>query len=183
MKIKHSEKKLNNRGFSLLELIVVIAVMIVLVGAVIVSSSILDGSYVKEAESSIKDYLAIARTKSMSVAAKEWFMTITKDGDGYAVRVCKTTEDGGTEVTTVVEEKEFNKRVKVTFGDKVTMNAVDAGSDLRIYFKPSTGGVDKVYLGATEISKSGGIGYLSLGRGTYEITMKLFYNTGKCERE
>lgn len=182
MKIKSSEKKLNNKGFSLIELIVVIAIMVALVGAVFASSSILDGSYVRDAESGIKDYITMARSKSMSVAAKEWYMTITKDGDMYVARLCKTTEDGEDVVTTIVDEQELGKKVDITFGKGASMTHIDSTVDLKIYFKRSTGSVDKVVVGGIEQDKTG-IGYIGVTCGTYEITMKVFYNTGKCERE
>lgn len=180
---RNLEGKLNNRGFSLIELIVVIGVMVALVGAVIVSSSILDSSYAKDAESGIKDYITMARSKSMSVAAKEWFMAITKDGDMYVARLCKTVEDGEDDVTTVVDEQELGNKVIITFGVGGAMSTIDAATDLKIYFNSSTGKVNKVLVGGVNSDISEGIGHIGVTCGTYEITMKVFYNTGKCERE
>ena len=89
MKISSSEKKLNNKGFSLMELIVVLAIMIVMVGAATVTVSMLDSSYVEDAERGIKDYIALARTKSMSVAAKDWYVSISKEDADYYVSLYK----------------------------------------------------------------------------------------------
>jgi hypothetical protein len=72
----------------------------------------LDSSYVEDAERGIKDYISLGRTKSMSVSASDWYVTVGKEGEDYYTYlykdVKKIVSDGGVdkEVTeTVLVEK------------------------------------------------------------------------------
>lgn len=187
MKTKRVSSHLNNRGFSLMELIVVMAIMVVLVAVVFASSSIMDSSYVKEVERGIEDYVSLARSKSMSVSAKEWFMVLTTEDDTYVAKLCKTTEEtveGTTETKTVdVDRNEYNSKTTVVFNDGVSKWDIDKDTPLCIYFDSATGKVKKVTVGGTEADITNGIGRIEISSGSYDIVMKLFYNTGKCERE
>lgn len=180
-------KNMNNRGFSLLELIVVIAVMAILVGVVVASSSMLDSSYVKEVERGIEDYVNMGKSKSMSVSAREWYVELTVYEGEYVTRLLRTEErEAGeaTELRTVtVDEESYNDRVTVTFDDGVSVRAINASYPLCIYFDNAAGRVSRITVGGAEADMSSGIGTLQLSSGSYDIVLKLFYNTGKCERE
>lgn len=192
MKISSSERKLNNKGFSLLELIVTISVMLVLVGIAVATVAVLDSSYVQDAERGIKDYVSMARTKSMSVAAKDWYMSVSKeDSDYYAYLykvVEKKVEEGGVLVTkeeiSLFEKKKLGAKLDIYFGnDTTSMTKVDDDNPLKIYFDPSTGKVKMVTVGSGSMDITSGIGYIKIVRNDYEAVLKVFYNTGKCERE
>ena len=124
MRISNSERKLNNKGFSLMELIVVVAIMIVMVGAAAVTVSMLDSSYVEDAERGIKDYIALGRTKSMSVSAKDWYMSVVKDGSDYYACLYKVVEEpisdnpdaGVEEKVYIVEKKKLGNKLTIEFG-------------------------------------------------------------------
>lgn len=192
MRISNSERKLNNKGFSLLELIVTIAVMTLLVTIAVLSVAMLDSSYVKDTERGVKDYISMTRTKSMSVAAKDWYMTVSKDGSDYYAHVYKVVEvkveENGV-VTTKDETTEFSKqklgkKVDVFFGQTTSsFTKITDTKQLQIHFDPSTGKVKQLTVGGVVQDLSSGIGYLRLVRNDYDINLKLFYNTGKCERE
>lgn len=187
MKTKRTSSHLNNRGFSLMELIVVISIMVVLVAVAIASSSVMDSSYVKEVERGVEDYITMARSKSMSVSAKEWYMMITVEDGDYVTKLCKTTEETvgeTTEIKTVdVDKNEYNSEVEVTFSDGVNTWDIDETMPLCIYFDSATGRVKKVTIGGSDADITNGIGRIGISSGSYDIVMKLFYNTGKCERE
>lgn len=187
MKTKMKSSHMNNKGFSLLELIVVMAIMVVLVAVGIASSSILNSSYVKEVEQGIEDYVSMARSKSMSVSAKEWFVVLTTENEEYMAKLCKTTEEVVGEVTQTktvdVDKDEYNKKVTVVFNDGVNKWDIDKDSPLCIYFDSATGKVKKVTVAGADVDISNGIGRVEIASGNYDITMKIFYNTGKCERE
>ena len=122
MKIDSSERKLNNEGFSLMELIVVMAIMIVLAATAAVTVSMLDSSYVEDAERGIKDYISLGRTKSMSVSASDWYVTVGKEGKDYYVYlykdVKKIVSDGGVDKeiteTVLVEKKKIGTKISIT---------------------------------------------------------------------
>lgn len=187
MKTRNAYAHLNNRGFSLLELIVVIAIMAILVGVVVASSSMMDSSYVKEMERGIEDYVNMAKSKSMSVSAKEWYMELTVEDGEYVTRLCKTEEidvEGTTELrTTTVDEESYNNRVTVSFDDGVNAREISASMPLYIYFDSATGRVNRITVGGVDANLSNGIGRLEISSGSYDIVLKLYYNTGKCERE
>ena len=192
MKIINSEKKLNNKGFSLIELIVVIAVMAILVGVAMVTASMLDSSYVEDAEMGVKDYIGMARTKSMSVSAKDWYVNISKDGANYYAYLYKTIEErveSGSSVTyttrtVLVEKRDLGNKITMKYGVATDdMKIIDAAMNLELHFDAATGKVCKVIYGGIEQSVASGIGYIGIKKSDYDITLKVFYNTGKCERE
>ena len=192
MKISNSERKLNNKGFSLMELIVVIAIMIVMVGAATVSVAMLDSSYVEDAERGIKDYIALARTKSMSVSAKDWYMSIGKQGADYYAYLYKVVEvpvsdnpdDGVVEQIILVEKKTLGRKLTISFGT-TEANIIDITStnELQLHFDSATGKIKEVKVGPTNYETTSGIGNIYINRNDYDIKLKVFYNTGKCERE
>ncbi|MBQ2981147.1 MAG: prepilin-type N-terminal cleavage/methylation domain-containing protein [Lachnospiraceae bacterium] len=191
MKISNSERKLNNKGFSLLELIITIAIMLIMVGAATVTVSMLDSSYVEDAERGIKDYISMARTKSMTVAAKDWYVSISKEGNTYYAYLNKIEEvaaaggAGGTVDNHVqVDKIELGAKLSIKFGvDKTSMTTIDAASVLELHFDSATGKIKNVVLNGNPQSITGGIGYISITRNDYKISLKVFMNTGKCERE
>lgn len=195
MKTRHSERKLNNKGFSLMELIVTVAIMIILVGAATATVVMLDSSYVEDAERGIKDYISLARTKSMSVSAKDWYMVITTEDNNYYACVYKVVEkkvegagDGSTEsVAELIEKQKLGTKITITYRDENTNKSkvVDNNATLELHFDPSTGKINQVIyddFNQTDDVTSG-IGYIGIQRNDYKIDLKVFYNTGKCERE
>ena len=196
MKTRHLKMKLNNKGFSLMELIVVIAIVVVLAGAAAVTVSMLDSSYVEDAERGIKDYMSLTRTKSMSVSAKDWYMTIGKESGDYYAYLYKVEEeivaDGGVDKAVdkiqLIDKKKLGSSVSITYSKDKEATSVKSISDtaaLELHFDPATGKVNKVvYPGVDSASDlSDGIGYIGIKRNDYSINLKVYYNTGKCERE
>ncbi len=191
MKISNSERKLNNKGFSLIELIITIAIMLIMVGAATVTVSMLDSSYVEDAERGIKDYIGMGRTKSMTVAAKDWYVSISKEGNQYYAYLYKVEEvkvEGGVLTTEdkhiLIEKTELGTKIDIEFGvDKTSMTNVDAANVLEFHFDSATGKIKSVVFNGVTQMISGGIGYIGIGRNDYEINLKVYINTGKCERE
>lgn len=75
----------NNKGYSIQELIVVIAIMAILVGGLTLSVSILIGWDAKECAEEIENHLNHVRTNALSKVSAE--MRLTRDGvtDEYSV--------------------------------------------------------------------------------------------------
>ncbi len=192
MKIKKSERKLNNKGFSLIELIVTMAIMIIMVVAATVTVSMLDSSYAEDAERGIKDYIAMGRTKSMSVSAKDWYVTVAKEDSVYYVYLYKCVEEkvtvDGVETTEdkvyLIEKEELGKKVDIEFGTSSdSTNDITSTNKLELHFDAATGKIKQATLGPSNLSVTGGIGYFKIARNNYVINLKVFFNTGKCERE
>lgn len=184
------DKSLGNKGFSLVELIVVITIMVIFVAIAVVSSSVIDSSRVKEVERGIDDFANMARAKSMSVAAKEWYMELTTVDGEYVTYIYKVEvvelSDGSEEYKHInVDGDVYNDSVTVTFNDGNSVTTIKEDSELRIYFDAATGKVKKITIGDDEdgVDISGGIGLISIKTDVYESTLKFFYNTGKIERE
>ena len=180
---------IGNKGFSLMELIVVIAIMMVLVAAVFASSSVINSSYVKETGRGIEDYFTTARSKSMSVVAIDWYMEITMEDGEYITKLCKveeTTVSGSTITNTIDVNKEYyNGKVTVTFDDGSGLGSkvISDSTPLCVYFDSSTGKVKKVTVGGVDADITSGIGLIEVVCGDYDLSIKLFYNTGKVEKE
>lgn len=192
MKISNSKRKLNNKGFSLIELIVTIAIMGILVGAAVVTVSMLDSSYVEDAERGIKDSLSLARTKSMSVAAKDWYVAIKKESSEYYTYLYKVieevVEEDGVDTTVekdiLIEKRNIGKKITIKYGvDKDSMLTVEGTNELELHYDSATGKIKEVTYAGSPVTISSGLGYLGISRNDYNTVLKVFYNTGKCERE
>lgn len=192
MKISNSKRKLNNKGFSLIELIVTIAIMGILVGAAVVTVSMLDSSYVEDAERGIKDSLSLARTKSMSVVAKDWYVAIKKESSEYYTYLYKVieevVEEGGVDTTVekdiLIEKRNIGKKITIKYGvDKDSMLTVEGTNELELHYDSATGKIKEVTYAGSPVTISSGLGYLGISRNDYNTVLKVFYNTGKCERE
>ena len=196
MKKTSSKRKLYNRGFSLIELIVTLAIIVILAGAAAVTVSMLDSSYVEDAERGIKDYISLCRSKSMSVSASDWYVTVAKEDADYYVYLYKDVKkivtEGGVDKeiteTALVEKKKIGTKISITYKANKEQPAKDVTEDkgLEFHFDPATGKIVNVkydggYVAQTDMAS--GIGYIGISRNDYEINLKVFFNTGKCERE
>jgi prepilin-type N-terminal cleavage/methylation domain-containing protein len=107
MKVTKTDQKLNNKGFSLVELIVVISIMAVMVGFVSIGTGILSGKRAKEARDKLLSSLENVRTQTMGKdsidatlsydsASGQYILTyvINKDKNAAA----EEDEDSGTKV-------------------------------------------------------------------------------------
>ena len=191
MKINNSSKKLNNKGFTLMELIVVLAIMVVMAGAAAVTVTMLDSSYVEDAERGIKDYVALGRTKSMSVAAKDWYVSVGKESGDYYVYLYKVVEESGSDKTYMVDKKKLGAKVSIAYKDAADGLSIVIGesTNVQMHFDAATGKIKSVFYDNNGDDandwpgNSTAIGYFAIKRNDYGINLKVFFNTGKCERE
>lgn len=140
--------KRNNKGFSLLELMVVVAIMAILTGITTITYRTVNNSNVNKAASVVDDYLSLAREKAKTVSAYEWNMTISVgDKETLVSYVKKTMTPSGAVKEDIMDSKSLPKNVKFRIID-------DAGSEIKlegtvsrisIAFNSLTGSVSKVY--------------------------------------
>jgi prepilin-type N-terminal cleavage/methylation domain-containing protein len=132
----------NNKGFSLLELLVVVAIMAVLTGIISITYRTVNKS---KATSIVDDYLSLAREKAKTVSAYEWNMTISVGDDGTEVSYVKKAEKESDKAK--MDSKTLPKNVKFKIID-------DKGNEIRldntinevsVAFNSLTGNVAKVY--------------------------------------
>ena len=113
----------NNKGFSLLELLVVVAIMAVLTGIISITYRTVNKSNVNKAASIVDDYLSLAREKAKTVSAYEWNMTISVGDDGTEVSYVKKAEKESDKAK--MDSKTLPKNVKFKIID-------DKGNEIRL---------------------------------------------------
>lgn len=145
------KKHHNNLGFSLLELMITVAVMAVMLGAGLTTYATVSRNNVKKATRYIDDNLSIAREKAKTIAAYEWNMTINASGDSVYVEVIKVTKvNDATFEKTVVNRNQLpsNVKVRILDSDNNIIHIGNGSGDYKyasIVFSPLKGSVSKIY--------------------------------------
>lgn len=201
MEDNRKNRKLNNKGLSMIEIIVVVALMAILVGGISLGFAVITNSYAKEAVSYVTDALGMTRTKATSITATEWNMTITKeDADsGYVINVNKvtlTTDAEGNSVrnTEVIESFTADSELTISYknGEATSDGAVTLigpeGTDttLMVKFNGGQGSIEGVYLGSEGVTLLGGtsqsdIGSIIIESGSFSRTIEIYHATGKYD--
>ena len=148
--------KINNSGFSLVELIVVISIMAIVTGALTYSLSLMFSRNAESTARQIDDSLSEVRMLSMAKEGR-FVMRILMDAEGNAERIAIYKDD--TEDKSVRLEK---KAVVSCSGDYSS----SGGSNIEIEFDKASGNV--VYVGAVRASGSTVTG----ASGVYEIVVE-----------
>ncbi len=189
----------NNKGFTLIEVIVVIAIMAVLIGVGAGSLSVAERGYLRKSSKQLENIFNTAAYNTQAIAAKEWRVDLMPEGDSYVAKLVKVQADP-TDPTRTVEEVEDKvvlsgeDKIKLSFSAKLTGGLViddaqiTAASPLKISFEKQTGEVNKVVFGASTYDS----GFLSSataeGQGTVKIStshnvgtkeLTIYWSTGK----
>lgn len=192
--------KKDNKGFSLIEIIVVMAIMAVLVGMGAQMFGVAENGYVKKASSDLQGLFDQAEYNTQAVAAKEWKVEITKDGNNYVARLIKVeadTSDKSKTVETEIEKKQLSggKKLQILFdatlgdGMIVSQQEITEAMPLTISFEKQTGEVNKVTLGDTSYDSSklkaataDGVGNITISTTNskaHDKTINIYWSTGK----
>lgn len=164
----------NNKGLSLIELIVVIAIMAVMIGGIGFSISMLSGAEAKQAVQKLNAQLNDVKTGTMTKAGEVLifrYITVAdsnkdaraKDGidkSGYYADKCVYTimnNAPGSDIKTAYDDKhEYSfvgsKKVKITFyyggGKKYEMDGTDDSKAVKLEFNRRTGAFEDMCIGS-----------------------------------
>lgn len=142
-----------NRGFSLIELIIVMAIMAVLLGVSWYGINSLSGKQVSECVNNLETYLGKTRTYTLAFEDGKVWMEFSRRADGYYI----TSYRGGTADATL---KAGNPSLAVSYftdgGAKVDMAV---GTTLTLSFRRESGAFQPIsggsYCNKIEVSKGG----------------------------
>lgn len=175
--------KRNTRGFTIVEIVVVIAIVSVLAGVGVYGVSQLTGFHAREGADSIVNSLTQARVamlgKSKGAGNMAWEI-YCNDGDYYV----RTVYNVGTSEYYRDEKKIVDSKVKVYVGETTKNTLTDAGNTTllllgdgqskRYYFNRSTGALCDT-TGATVNSNA----YINVEQGRKDYDIMIVSKTGK----
>lgn len=177
MRHKKIDFRRNDSGFSLIELVVVIAIMAVLTGVISAGISSLTGRQAQKASKKIESILGTVKVQTMarrSVTGK-----LKKDGDSYVF--VTTTKINNTDPATEKTDVIGGKKVKIYFSTDdagTKQDITDSGID--IVFDRASG--ELVNFGAASAATADGGKYcLYIEQGSKSYTIRIYKETGKVE--
>ena len=143
----------NNKGFTLVELIVVIAIMAVLTGFIITGIGLLSTLSSRQCARQLKQSIGQARIETMGKNYVKLRLYKDSTDNCYYLEETKTvTETGETSVTT---DKVGSGRITITGKDAGGSDyTISTGHDITLSFKRSTGGFDD-YVKTIVVSSGG----------------------------
>jgi len=162
----------DHRGVSLVELIVVLAIMGVLAGAGVSLFGTLTGAKLNEASDKITAALGRTRTEALSRSDAEF--TLYQNANGkYYVDIYYSGNTGGTTITEEVGASQLSMSYSNSDG---TTTVISGTNQLKIQFDRSTGAIKSAYEsnGSSIYTKN-----IVISAGTRTKTITLYTLTGK----
>ena len=174
--------KLNNKGASLIELLVILAIIAVLVGGSMIAFTVINSGNVKQASRTTGSFLETTRTKSMSVVADEWYFLLTKDDENSYVQIYKVlTNDDDEQVATKMDEKDLGAKVEAYLISDDDEIEIDDSDELKIKFSQSSGSVTLVDINGTAYNPTENMVTIKFVSGSKETSVDLYFVSGKVD--
>lgn len=174
---KRNEKLHNaNKGITLIELIVVIALIVIFAGAVIGGLNFYNAGNSRKAVKKIYLDLSLLRSNTLSVSGI-WETKIYKKDNQYIMETIHTVMREGTMQSEVVSTTEMGSRIELSCNDQ----PVDE-EGITISFTSGSGTVKSAIssLGPVRISDEAYLEFGVRAKGSTNVTtLKLYYSTGK----
>lgn len=171
----------NNKGFSLVELIIVLAILAVVTGTSFVAIGYVYGKNVKSSIEKIDSSLLKIQsyTMSQSTGGRDIYLRLTKKSDGYYAEYWRT---GGTSPIQSDNIGKKNFTITAYYGGGASGSVeVNSASPVEIYFDRSTGGLlpltagGDTYWNKIEVKAGGTGGYsVSISKITGKTEIKKF---------
>lgn len=154
-----------NKGYSLVEVLAVIAIMAVLIGAGVTMTGAIPRFRLSACRKNIISQLENTRTDALSF--KEAYLILYRDGDGIYVETKSSRKDAQ-----AVIEKVGEKSIEVyyVFGEGGTPVLLEVGDRLKLSFDRSSGAFRKPELNGSVKAYCTGL-YLRLGSREYRISL------------
>jgi prepilin-type N-terminal cleavage/methylation domain-containing protein len=171
----------NQRGISLIELVVVIALMGILIGGLAISFGLVKSGNVKKSSQYIVDGLLDTQTNTLSIDAT-WIGEIENKNETYYFNVIK---DGA-----IINTLNIGSKVQISFQDDAgEKNTLVSGNKLHITYTRGSGKFDTIEMnngeGAwTSLIKTGSLkGTILVDGNGKQYKLILWYKTGKLTKE
>lgn len=170
-----------NNGFSLIELLVVMAIMGIMLGGSMVAFGLIQSGNMMNVANSIETGFQDTRTKTMTQNMAHGFCFSVEQGTSGKVimRVTKNAAVGGIDTVTEL------KKCTMTYTDGYGVSCVIG--KMSVVFDSSTGAIKQIdYYSSpadsTPIgSQTSGTAVLKLSNNNKESEIQFFFATGKCE--
>lgn len=161
----------NNKGFSLVELIVVIAIMGVLTGIITISTRTILGSRVKECAANIESQLKMARETTMGKSRVTLKIYRNESGEYYSEL---TTYDADqTTVLSTDKKRVGRKSITLKYStDSVSYTTMNNSDSFIVEYDRSSGAMK---------NQSSCVREIVISSGSKEKKIKMYPETGKVE--
>lgn len=166
----------NNKGLSLVEIIVVVAIMSALAGIMTIGLSSVISKPAEECGKKIVSALRDAKVTTMG--KRTCYIEISQNTAGAPVYLTEYI-NGTAQIPTKVGEKNINVTLTTEGG---TYDLSDIKT-IRISYKRETGGFDKASFTASGSNKNEYLRTMVISKGTKTYTINLAYLTGKITIE
>lgn len=173
----------NDRGFSLVELIVVIAIMVVFTGVGVIGYGMLNGRQAKECRDELEAKLQSVRVQTMGKRTVVANLS-ENSGGGYVLTVTSTLGTGSAPATTTTEYKLGGKSCHIYYScDESAVYAEGASGLVAV----GTGGLllefDRASGAMKELPGGGYVYHIFVVQGSRVYGIRFYPETGKMELE